>query len=279
MVFETRREKIQDRLLRLEIKTVKNVHYMPLFEQLGQLNQELIPQSYLQVEESLVQLNDTIEQSPRNVEAINNLVAGVENDLTRAKNVSLEVSWINSVNRLQSEDIALRYRNAFEKVAVKLIEKDISSLSFADQMVAFENELNIKSKQQAASEQKINAEQAALIDTLRAQLDELSAKEKSDVIEATLDADPAVLAAPGIVEQENVGPESVESQKMGSDSAEPESIEVNTAVPATETDNTVTTDEVLAASVAPVVADSTNVENSTNSEIEPENSEVAVPAE
>jgi hypothetical protein len=268
--FETRREKIQARLLFLEIKIVKSVHYTPLFEQLGQLSQALIPQSYLQVKESLVQLKETIEQSPRNVESINNLVAGVENDLARANNVSLEVSWINSVNRLQSEDIALRYRNAFEKVAVKLIEKDISSLSFADQMVAFENELNLKSKQQAASEQNENEEQVALIATLRSQLDEISATEKSDVIKATLDAAPVVLTTPAIVELEsvesqNIESDSAESESLESQSAEPESAEFNTAVPVTETDNTGTADE---ASIAPVAA---MVTDSTNSEIEPVN--------
>ncbi len=189
--LETRRANIQGRLLQLEIKIVKSNVYMPLFKQMGNLNKVLIPQSYSQVKKDLVQLNDTIGLSPRNAELIQKLVAGVDNDLIRARNVSLEVNWINSVNRAKSETIALRYRNALEKMAVNMIGKDISSLSFADQISTLESELNHKSAQIAAVEMKKSAEQARLISALRKQLDATIAASKSAAAQVTVNVEPA----------------------------------------------------------------------------------------
>lgn len=169
--FETRRANIQGRLLQLEVKIVKSTHYTPLFQQWGQLDKALIPLSYSQVKKDLVALNDAINLSPRNLDKIKDLVAVVENDLTRAKNVSTEVSWINSIDRRKSETIALRYRNALEKLAVNLVDKDISGLSFNKQIITLENEINHKLAQMAASEEQKLAEQQQLIHELRSQLD------------------------------------------------------------------------------------------------------------
>jgi len=142
--FETRRANIQVRVLKLEIKMVKNTHFTPLLGQMQKLDQDLIPKSYAQVKASLVKLNDSISLNPRNMAVINNLVSVVESDLSRAKNVSMEVNWINSIEPEDHEDIALRYRNAFEKISLSIIEKDISSLSYNQQMVRFESEINDK---------------------------------------------------------------------------------------------------------------------------------------
>lgn len=169
--FETRRANIQGRLLQLEVKIVKSTHYTPLFQQWGQLDKALIPLSYLQVKKDLAVLNDAINLSPRNLEKIKDLDAVVENDLTRAKNVSVEVNWINSIDRRKSETIALRYRNALEKLAANLVGKDISSLSFSNQITTLENELDQKLAQITASEEQKYAEQQQLIHELRSQLD------------------------------------------------------------------------------------------------------------
>jgi outer membrane murein-binding lipoprotein Lpp len=236
--LETRRATIQGRLLQLEIKIVKSNVYTPLFKQMGNLNKVLIPQSYLQVKKDLVQLNDTIGLSPRNAELIQKLVAGIDNDLIRARNVSLEVNWINSVNRAKSETIALRYRNALEKMAVNMIGKDISSLSFADQISTLESELNHKSAQVAEVEMKKSTEQTRLISGLRAQLDAVILASKSADAQVTLDAEPAVLTTQDIVELSDVGSNSVEL-----DTAAPVVVSA-TEIAATET-LTVTATEIV----------------------------------
>ncbi|MFT5881479.1 MAG: hypothetical protein ACI86X_002621, partial [Moritella sp.] len=188
--LETRRATIQGRLLQLEIKIVKSNVYTPLFKQMGRLNKVLIPQSYSQVKKDLVQLNDTIGLTPRNAELIQTLVAGIDNDLIRAVNVSLEVNWINSVSRAKSETIALRYRNALEKMAVNMVGKDVSSLSFSDQISTLESELNHKSSQVADVEMKKSAEQARLISVLRAQLDATIAASKSAAAQVPVNVEP-----------------------------------------------------------------------------------------
>lgn len=169
--FETRRANIQGRLLQLEVKIVKNSHYAPLLQQLDQLDKALIPLSFSQIKNDLVVLNDAINLSPRDMDKIKGLVAVVKNDLIRAGNVSTEVNWINSIDRRKSETIALRYRNALEKLAINLVDKDISGLSFNNQIISLENEINQKLVQMAASEEQKHAEQQQLIHELRAQLD------------------------------------------------------------------------------------------------------------
>jgi len=146
--FETRRANIQVRILKLEIKMVKRTHYAPLLGQMQKLDQDLIPKSYAQVKEALVKLNDSISLNPRNSEVINNLVSVAESGLARAKSVSMEVNWINSIDSDNSENIALHYRNAFEKLSLSIIEKDVSSHSYAQQMVRFESEINYKLEEQ-----------------------------------------------------------------------------------------------------------------------------------
>ena len=146
--FETRRSNIQARILTLEIKMVKSTHYAPLLAQMKKVDQNLIPKSYAQVKSALVKLNDSINLAPRNSEMINSLVSVVESDLARANNISAEVNWINSIDSEHGEDIALRYRNAFEKLSLSVIEQDISSLSYSQQMIRFESEINGKLTEQ-----------------------------------------------------------------------------------------------------------------------------------
>jgi hypothetical protein len=249
--LETRRATIQGRLLQLEIKIVKSNVYTPLFKQMGNLNKVLIPRSYSQVKKDLVQLNDTIGLSPRNAELIQKLVAGIDNDLIRARNVSLEVSWINSVNRAKSETIALRYRNALEQMAVNMIGKDISSLSFADQISTLESELNHKSAQIAEVEMKKSVEHVKLISGLRAQLDAVILASKSADAQVTLDAEPAVLTAQDIVELSDVGSNSVELGTaapvlVSETEIATETLTVTATEIVTETDNTVSMSSVSA---------------------------------
>ncbi|PKH06094.1 hypothetical protein [Moritella sp. Urea-trap-13] len=161
--FETRRANIQARMLKLEIKMVKSTHYAPLLALSQKVDQDLIPKSYAQVKGALVKLNDSINLAPRNSEVINNLVSTVESDLTRASNVSAEVSWINSIDSDDSENIALRYRNAFEKLSLSVIEQDVSSLSYAQQMTRFESDINDQLAEQATEINGLKAKLATAV--------------------------------------------------------------------------------------------------------------------
>jgi len=149
--YEKRSAKLQARLLQLEIRIVKSNYYTPLVKKMKKLDQDLIPQTYAQIQQSIQQLNDAIAQAPRAQNTIDNIITQVEDDLRRAKNVTVEVNWINSIDRSDSEKIALNYRHAVANVALRLFNKDISSLSYAEQVVILEQELDNKQLEQAVS--------------------------------------------------------------------------------------------------------------------------------
>ncbi|MDX2320114.1 MAG: hypothetical protein QNK26_05885 [Moritella sp.] len=163
---------IQARLLQLEIRIVKSNYYNPLVTKMKKLDQDLIPQTYLQIQLSIKQLNDAIIVAPRAQTVIDKMVAKVEDDLRRANNVTAEVNWIKSIDRSESEKIALRYRDSIATVAFNLFATDISSLSYVEQVTYFEDAVQNKLSQQ----QLFNDEQAQLIISL-------AEKVKSAVVE------------------------------------------------------------------------------------------------
>jgi len=157
--YDEQSAEVQARLLQLEIRIVKSNFYTPLVKKMKKMDQDLIPQTYAQIQQSVQQLNDAIVQAPRDRHAIDMIVVKVENDLRRADNVTTEVNWINSIDRSDSEKIALRYRDAIATVAVDLFSEDISSLSYVEQITYFNNALRTKLNQQ----QTLNDEQAQLL--------------------------------------------------------------------------------------------------------------------
>ncbi|GIC76274.1 hypothetical protein [Moritella sp. F3] len=160
--YEKSSAKIQARLLQLEIRIVKSNLYTPLVKKMKKLDQDLIPETYAQIQQRIVQLKDAIEFSPREQHILDAIIVKVEDDLRRANNVTTEVNWINSVDRSESEKIALRYRDAIATVAFKLFSKDISSLTYIEQIAYFDNALRNKLHQQKV----LNDEQAELIISL-----------------------------------------------------------------------------------------------------------------
>ncbi|CED61853.1 Putative uncharacterized protein [Moritella viscosa] len=160
--YEKRSMAVQARLLKLEIRIVKSNYYTPLVKKMKKMDQDLIPQTYAQIQQSVQQLNDAIMLAPRNQDIIENIVTKVEDDLRRANNVTTEVKWINSVDRSDSEMIALRYRDAIATAAFNLFSEDISSLTYVEQIAYFHDALHNKFEQQQA----LNNEQAQLIITL-----------------------------------------------------------------------------------------------------------------
>jgi len=157
--YKKRSAKIQDRLLQLEIRIVKSNFYTPLVKKMKKLDQDLIPQTYAQIQQRITQLNDAIVLAPRNQQIIDTIIAKVEDDLRRAINVTTEVNWINRIDRSESEKIALRYRDAIATVAFDLFAEDISSLTYIEQIAYFDNALRNKLNQQQA----LNEEQAQLL--------------------------------------------------------------------------------------------------------------------
>jgi len=157
--YEKRSSTVQARLLQLEIRIVKSNYYTPLVKKMKKMDQNLIPQTYAKIQQSLQQLNDAIMFSTRNKNIIENIVAKVENDLRRANSVTTEVKWINSINHSESEKIALRYRDALSTAAFNLFSEDISSLTYVEQITYFNDALHNKLEQQ----QSLNDEQAQLI--------------------------------------------------------------------------------------------------------------------
>jgi len=139
--YEQSSAKIQARLLQLEIRIVKSNLYTPLVKKMKKLDQGLIPETYAQIQQRIVQLKDAIELAPREQHILDAIIVKVEDDLRRANNVTTEVNWINSVDRSESEKIALRYRDAIATVAFKLFAKDISSLTYIEQITYFDNAL------------------------------------------------------------------------------------------------------------------------------------------
>lgn len=164
--YEKRSAIVQNRLLQLEIRMVKSNFYTPLVKQMQQLDQDLIPVTYAQLQQGIAALNDAIVLAPRNQHSIDTVIAKVEDDLRRADNVTMEVNWINSIERSKSEKIALRYRDAIATVALNLFAEDISSLTYIEQIAYFDNVLRHKLSQQQA----LNDEQAQLITTLKEKL-------------------------------------------------------------------------------------------------------------
>lgn len=164
--YEKRSAIVQNRLLQLEIRMVKSNFYTPLVKQMQQLDQDLIPVTYAQLQQGIAALNDAIVLAPRNQHSIDTVIAKVEDDLRRADNVTMEVNWINSIERSKSEKIALRYRDAIATVALNLFAEDISSLTYIEQIAYFDNVLRHKLSQQQA----LNDEQAQLITTLTEKL-------------------------------------------------------------------------------------------------------------
>ncbi|KXO07380.1 ATPase involved in DNA repair [Moritella sp. JT01] len=160
--YEKRSTAVQARLLQLEIRIVKSNYYTPLVKKMKKMDQNLIPQTYAQIQQSVQQLNDAIVLAPRKQHIIENIVTKVEDDLRRANNVTTEVKWINSVDRSDGEKIALRYRDAIATVAFNLFSEDISSLTYVEQITYFNDALHNKLEQQQAR----NDEQAQLIITL-----------------------------------------------------------------------------------------------------------------
>lgn len=175
--YEKSSAKIQDRLLQLEIRIVKSNFYTPLVQKMKKLDQSLIPQTYAQIQQRIAQLKNAIEFAPREQPILDTIIAKVEDDLRRADNVTTEVNWIKSVDRSDSEKIALRYRDAIATVAFKLFAKDISSLTYIEQITYFDNALRHKLNQQKV----LNDEQAELIISL-------TEKVKGALVETETDA-------------------------------------------------------------------------------------------
>lgn len=177
--YDKRSAAVQSRLLQLEIRIVKSDYYTPLVKKMKRLDQDLIPQTYAQIQQSIQQLNDAIILAPRDQHIIDTIVVKVENDLRRANNVTAEVNWINSVDRSDSEKIALRYRDAIATVAFDLFAEDISSLTYIEQIAYFDNALRHKLTQQQA----LNEEQAQLLIPLAQQVqDALIETETENVV-------------------------------------------------------------------------------------------------
>jgi len=168
--YDERRAKIQASLFKLEVKVVINTHYTPLLKRSSQLTKSLIPASYKIVQQELAKLNSAIAIAPRDITVIDVLTKDVENALLRAKNVTTEVKWIRSIERSKAEEIALRYRHTVEEIAQNLVSEDISSLTFDEQMSKIESLVNAKINNIQVAEEKSRAEQAVLIDALKAQL-------------------------------------------------------------------------------------------------------------
>lgn len=160
--YEKSSAKIQARLLQLEIRIVKSNFYTPLIQKMKKLDKKLIPETYAQIQQRIVQLKDAIELAPRDQAILDVIIAHVEDDLRRANNVTTEVNWINSIDSSESEKIALRYRDAIATVAFDLFAKDISSLTYIEQIAYFDNALRHKLNQQKV----LNDEQAELIISL-----------------------------------------------------------------------------------------------------------------
>ena len=99
------------------------------------------------------------------------------------------MNWINSVDRSESEKIALRYRDAIATVAFKLFAKDISSLTYIEQITYFDNALRHQLNQQKI----LNDEQAELIISLtekvKGALVESDSEAGSDVLTGDLTDD------------------------------------------------------------------------------------------
>ena len=196
--YEKRSAVVQNRLLQLEIKIVKSNYYTPLIKKMKALDQDLIPQTYVLVEQSVKQLDGAIILEPRNKSVIETIAAKVEDDLRRANNVTTEVNWINRVARSKSEQIALRYRNAIATMAFNLFDEDISSLTYVEQVAYFDHTLRNKLAQQQA----LNDEQAQLIMTLteKGALIETDGlvenKILTDLNTAATDAEPLSIANP-----------------------------------------------------------------------------------
>lgn len=190
--YEQSSAKIQARLLQLEIKIVKSNSYTPLVKKMKKLDQELIPETYAQIQQRILQLKDAIELAPREQHILDAIIVKVEDDLRRAINVTTEVHWINSVDRSESEKIALRYRDAIATVAFKLFSKDISSLTYIEQITYFDNAL----RHQLHQQKELNDEQAKLIISLTekvkgalAETDVLTGELTDDVVEQQIVTD------------------------------------------------------------------------------------------
>jgi hypothetical protein len=180
--YEKSSAKIQARLLQLEIRIVKSSFYTPLVKKMKKLDQDLIPQTYAQIQQRITQLNDAIVLAPRERPVIDRIIAKVEDDLRRANNVRTEVNWIKSVDRSDSEKIALRYRDAIATVAFNLFAKDISSLTYIEQIAYFDNALRHKLDQQKV----LNDEQAELIISLTEKVKGALVETESDVLTGDL---------------------------------------------------------------------------------------------
>lgn len=136
------RDKLQKKLSELEINIVTAEYYSPLEDKFKQLNQRLIPQSYNRVQQELQNLTTVITSSPRDVIALNDAANLADKYIKSAEHVSIDVNWINKLNKKQREQIVLNYRATVEDLGHKFLGQDLSDLSYKQQVSTFKLELS-----------------------------------------------------------------------------------------------------------------------------------------
>lgn len=159
------RDKLQARIITLEVKIITAEVYRPLKQQADKLDERLIPITYAKTSQDLAVLNSHISTAPRDTTKINELAETVKQDLLRAEQISQDVSWINRLKSSQREKAVLHYRNKLEALSKKLFDTDNSTLSFTAQIDQLEVMFNDKiATKKVVIEQNVNIE-SNLIDT------------------------------------------------------------------------------------------------------------------
>ncbi|MFT5880963.1 MAG: nicotinamide mononucleotide adenylyltransferase [Moritella sp.] len=164
------RDALQKKIDDLEILIVKGHYYSPLQAKFEKLDSQLIPSSYEQIQNELQQLDYRITQSPRDQENLTQAANLVKDNIQRAQHIVTDVNWINGLAKSQRENIVLHYRNGLEALSLKLLNKDLSTLSYKDQINEFEAAVVEKIRHNKMLKMEQLNEQGTEIEQLKSQL-------------------------------------------------------------------------------------------------------------
>jgi hypothetical protein len=164
------RDTLQRKIHLLEIRIVKDHYYSPLQAEFEKLDSQLIPSSYEQIQNELQQLDNHITQSPRDQENLTKAANLVKDNIQRAQHIVTDVNWINSLAKSQRENIVLHYRNGLEVLSLKLLNKDLSTLSYQDQIDEFEAAVVAKIRHNRMLKMEQLNDQGTEIEQLKSQL-------------------------------------------------------------------------------------------------------------
>lgn len=167
------RDTLQKNIRQLEIHIVKKNYYSPLQAKLEKLDSQLIPSSYEQIQHELQQLDNRITQAPRDQDTLTQAANVVRDNIQRAQHIITDVNWINGLTKSQRENIVLHYRNGLEALSLKLLNKDLSTLSYQEQMEQFEAAVVAKIRHNKMLKMEQLNEQDTEIEQLKSQLMEL----------------------------------------------------------------------------------------------------------